>query len=51
MVETENDLQRNRYHLIEILEDYNMKISTKKTKVSATLEQDIGRTKIIIDEK
>jgi hypothetical protein len=32
LAETENDLQRNLYHLNEILKDYNMKISTEKRK-------------------
>jgi hypothetical protein len=49
--ETENDLQRNLYHLNEILKEYIMKISTEKTKVMATLGRDIIRPKIIIDDK
>jgi hypothetical protein len=51
LAEIENDLQRNLYHLNEILKDFNMKISTEKTKEIATLGRDIIKTKIITDDE
>jgi hypothetical protein len=51
LAETDNDLQWSLYHLKEILKEYNMKISTEKTKVMATLGRDIIRTKVIIDDE
>jgi hypothetical protein len=51
LAETENDLQRNLYHLNEVLKEYNMKISTEKTKAMVTLGRDIIRTKITTDDE
>jgi hypothetical protein len=51
LAETENDLQRNLNHLNGILKEYNMKISTEKTKVVATPGRHTVRTKIVIDDE
>lgn len=48
---TEDDLQRSVYQLQKICSDYNMRISTTKTKVMAFLGKSPIRTKIVLYEK